>query len=35
MKKAIMRWRFCRWMGMPFGTCIQGFLFGREVFKRR
>lgn len=33
MKKAIKRWRFCRWMGMPFGKCIKAFLFGKDVFK--
>lgn len=33
MKKAIKRWQFCRWMGMPFGKCVKAFLFGKDVFK--
>lgn len=33
MKKAIKRYRFCRWMGMPLGKCIQAALFGKDVFK--
>jgi hypothetical protein len=33
MKKAIKRWQFCRWMGMPFSKCVKAFLFGKDVFK--
>ena len=33
VKKAIKRWNFCRWMGMPFGKCVKAFLFGKDIFK--
>jgi len=33
MKKAIKRYRFCRWMRMPFSKCISAFFFGKDIFK--
>lgn len=33
MKKAIKRWQFCRWMGMPLTKCIKAFFFGKDIFK--
>ena len=33
MEKAIMRWKYCRWMGLSFTDCLQAFLFGKKIFK--
>lgn len=34
MRKAIKRWRFCRYlMGMSFCDSLKAAIFGRDVFK--